>query len=186
MKKALVILFDKTEEIEAVAPIDILRRSNVGVTTAALGNSLKITGRSGISIEADKLFDEIFDENFDAVILPGGPGVRDIAGNANSQANSLKLLLQRHASMDKITAAICAAPAVFAEIGLLNGKNWTSHHSVSETIGGKRSPEGTVRDGNIITSRGAGTAVEFGLKILEALGEKGQSDEIAKSICFNE
>lgn len=78
MKRALVILFDKVEEIEALAPVDILRRARVDVTTAAVGESKTVYGRSGVPIEADELFSKAKAEDFDAVVLAGGPGTFDI------------------------------------------------------------------------------------------------------------
>ena len=80
MKKALVLLFDKFEEIEAIAPIDIMRRAGVDVLTASLESGLCVVGRSGITVEADAFFKDVCRRNFDIVVLPGGPGVHNLKG----------------------------------------------------------------------------------------------------------
>lgn len=185
MKKALVILFDKVEEVEAIAPVDILRRARIDVTTAALGESQEIIGRSGISIDADELFEDAAAKCFDAVILPGGPGVYDILEMHPQDAEPLKNLIKKHIEDNKIVAAICAAPLVLEEMRLLNGKNCTAHDSVAGKIANVQVSRNVVRDGNLITSRGAGTAIEFALEILSALTDAQTSADIAKSICFN-
>lgn len=185
MKKALVILFDKVEELEAIAPVDILRRARVDVTTAALGDSLEIIGRSGIAIDADEPFAEACKKNFDAVILPGGPGVYDILDMHPDDIAPMRGLFERHLNGGEIVAAICAAPMVLAEMEILKGKKCTAHQSVADKIENADVSKNVVRDGCVITSRGAGTAVEFGLEILAALEGGNVADEIAKSICFS-
>ncbi len=184
MKKALVILFDKVEELEALAPVDILRRARIDVTTAALGDSLEIIGRSGIAIDADELFDDIANDSFDAVVLPGGPGVYDILEMHPEDAAPLKNILARHIENGKICAAICAAPLLLSEMKLLAGRKCTAHDSVIGKLENAYADAKVVRDGNVITSQGAGTAIDFALEILASLAGGKTADDIATSIRF--
>lgn len=180
MKKALVLLFDKTEEIEAIAPIDILRRARANVTTAAIGDSQKIYGRSGVPIEADTLLGRLKnDDEFDAIVLPGGPGIADIIDDC-----LLLDFIKVQNKNKRLMCAICAAPTVFQNAGIIGNKACTSHPSVAESLPTRDDSASVVCDGNLITSKGAGTAVEFGLAIVEKLFDKQKSLEISKSICF--
>jgi len=179
MKKALVILFDKVEEMEAVAPIDILRRARIDVTTASLEDGREVVGRSGIGFLADKKFNEIKGELFDAAILPGGPGIPDVA-----QHSEVGELLLAHDAAGKIVAAICAAPMILDISGVLRGRKCTAHTSVAADIENCDESKNVVEDGNVITSRGAGTATEFALAVLTRLAGAEAANDVAKSICF--
>ncbi len=186
MKTALVILFDGAEEIEAIAPIDILRRAGARTETAALGGSLRVKGRSGIEFFADALFESAAQKTFDAVVLPGGPGVKKILEEGGEALELLKKFFVRHAEAGKIAAAICAAPHAFQKFGILEGRASAEHTSFEAEITGGRPGMPVVRDGNIITSRGAGTAVEFALEIASALVGGGAARGVAESICFKQ
>lgn len=179
MKKVLVILFDKTEEIEALAPADILRRAGACVLTAAVGNSRRIVGRSGIPIEADAPLADIGGERFDAAVLPGGPGVFAAAADAR-----LAGLLKRLDEEGVLMCAICAAPAALGRAGIIGGRRCASHPSVAGELPTRDAAASTVRDGALITSQGAGTAVEFALEIVSALFGAEKAAEISESICF--
>ncbi len=184
MKNALVILFNKTEELEALAPIDILRRADVNVISASIEKSRNIVGRSGIEIVADESFDNILKNDFDAVILPGGGGIFDILKSPNGEFEKISEIFRRHFENGKIVAAICAAPLVLHKMGLLVDKNSAAHHSVSNDIPNCTSQVSTVRDANVITSCGAGTAVDFALEIVSALRGEDVAKEITTSICL--
>ncbi len=184
MKTALVILFNKTEELEALAPIDILRRADVNVVSASIEKSRNIVGRSGIEIVADESFDDISKNDFDAIILPGGGGIFDILKSPNGEFEKLSEIFKRHFEKGKIVASICAAPLVLDKMGLLRDKKSAAHHSVSADIPNCTSDISTVRDCNIITSCGAGTAVDFALEIVSALRGDDIVKEIATSICL--
>ena len=179
MKKALVILFDKVEELEAVAPIDILRRAGVDVTTASLHEELQVVGRSGIAMDCDEIFDEVRGAFYDAIILPGGPGTSEHLGFEPL----LKALKDQH-DAGRLVAAICAAPLLLEEAGILEGRKCTAHTSVIGKLKNCDSSALVVTDGNVITSRGAGTAVEFALAVLEQLEGPESAAEVAASICF--
>jgi len=185
MKKAIVLLADGFEDVEAVTPIDYLRRAGIEVVTAAISESLTITSRwGGIKLIADTTLSknkEISESsNWDAVIIPGGmPGASNIA--ASQEAN---LLIKKMASDRKLVCAICASPVVvLAPLGLLNGKKFTCYPGLEEkTTDGQWSETRVVVDDNIITSRGAGTAGEFSIAIIENLLDKAAANKIAETV----
>ena len=175
MNGALIILPMGFEEIEAVTPIDLLRRANVTVTVAALTYPVQVTGRSRLELLTDSTLDSHLNEQFELVILPGGPGTENYFSS---------LILEQFLKSQKgYVAAICAAPRVLYRYGMLRGKKYTCHPSVRGEL--KESlDEPVVVDGKIITSTGAGTAFEFGLKLVELLEGKEKADEIAKATNF--
>lgn len=180
MPTVLAILADGFEEIEAVTPIDLLRRAGAGVTVAALAESTHVTGRSGLTLHADTTFVAILNgtHDFDCIILPGGPGVAKLRADARVAS----LLLRQHAA-GRWIGAICAAPTVLNDAGLLASHRFTAHHSVAlelpELIAGER----VITDDRIVTSRGAGTALDFGLMLVEKLFTLEKAREIARCIC---
>lgn len=179
MPSALVILADGFEEIEAFAPIDLLRRAAVEVTTASLSENRHATGRSGITAHADCAVSTVAGKQFDLLFLPGGAGVVNLRADAR-----VRDLVLAHAIADRWLAAICAAPVVLHDCGLLSGKRYTAHFSVSHELPAILTAERIVTDGKITTSRGAGTAVEFGLHLVALLTSPAKSAEISKAICL--
>lgn len=182
-KTALVLLFNNTEEIEALAPIDILRRADVSVTTASISDSLEIVGRSNISIRAEKLFGDVAEDTFDAIVLPGGAGVYDILKLPTDKIEKIKSFIKRHIDSGKIAASICAAPYIFEKLDLLSGRKCTGHISLEDKLPNCQKDK-VVIDGNVITSRGAGTAIEFALAITQALVGESVADQLSTSICL--
>jgi len=178
MPTALVILSAGFEELEAIAPIDLLRRAGVEVTVAALDETIHVTGRNGITLHADTTLTAIGERLFDLLFLPGGPGVKHLRADPRVRAN----VLAHHASHRWI-AAICAAPTVLHDAGLLAGRSYTAHFSVANELTSILADQRTVTDGCILTSRGAGTAVDFGLLLVEKLTSLEKSLEVAQSIC---
>ncbi len=178
-KTALFVFTDGLEELEAVAPLDILRRSGVDCTVASQTDSLEVTGRNGITLKADCYFEEVADKPFDLVALPGGPGVQALRRNP-----TLLQVLQKQASTGKILGAICAAPTVLHDAGLLEGRSYTAHFTVADELPHIMEDSAVVVDGNIITSRGAGTAVEFGLTLAKILTGQVTAKEVADSIHY--
>lgn len=164
---ALVLLAEGFEEIEAVTVIDLLRRAGVEVRTAAL-HGRRVTGSHHITLEADGELDDLQAPLFDAIVLPGGmPG----ADHLQQDARVLSLL-RRYAAEDRYVAAICAAPGVLAQAGLLDGRRATSYPGFlgagsAQGIQLETSP--VVVDGRIVTSRGPGTAIDFALSLIELL-----------------
>jgi 4-methyl-5(b-hydroxyethyl)-thiazole monophosphate biosynthesis len=174
----IVILAEGFEEIEAVTPIDLLRRAGAEVTVAALNEGIHVTGRSGLTLHADKTLSAVENSPFDCLLLPGGPGTKLLLGDPRVLG-----LVARQARENRWVAAICAAPAVLKASGLLEGRRYTAHFSVLDDLPAILSGERVVTDGRLITSRGAGTALDFGLLIVEKLFSPEKASEIARSIC---
>lgn len=178
--RALVILHPGFEEIEAVTPIDLLSRAGIDVVTATTGSELPVTGRSGITLVADSFLRDVAKENFEAIILPGGPGIQGLRGNP-----LLCDILQRQYNAEKWLACICAAPLLLLDAGLLkNGMRFTCHPSTKEEMPEATDVDAVVVDGPILTSRGAGTAGEFALALIERLCNQKTAESIAESICL--
>ena len=167
MTRVLVPLAEGFEEIEAVTIVDILRRAGVEVRTAAL-DGLLVTGSHGIALRADRTLDAARALDFDMIALPGGmPGADHLKKDARVTA-----LLHRFAAADRYTAAICAAPSVLAQAGLLDGRAATSFPGfldAGSAPGIRLRQDAVVIDGKVVTSRGAGTAMDFGLALVELL-----------------
>jgi len=176
---ALFIFTDGLEELEAIAPLDILRRSGVTCTSASQSGKLQVKGRNDIMLEADCLLEDAQNKSYDLVVIPGGPGV-----NALRQDKRIIELVQQQAAQAKPVAAICAAPTVLKDAGLLEGKAYTAHYTVADELPDIQMASAVVVDGMIITSRGAGTAIEFGLKLAEILTGRDSSKEVAESIHY--
>lgn len=180
--KALLILADGHEEIEAITPIDILRRAGIDVTVAGL-NKKDITGAHGITTVTDIVLED-FKGTFDALILPGG-----MPGTTNLMASEQVLSLVKKTAQSPTTlcAAICAAPRVLSKAGILKNKKFTCYPGVEDHIPeGKHTPEKVVIDENIITSRGVGTAIDFSLAIVEFLVDTYAADLLANKIVYNQ
>ena len=180
MPTVLAILAEGFEEIETVAPIDLLRRAGADVTVAALGDGIHVTGRSGLTLHADTTLTAVISapRDFDCVFLPGGPGVKHLRADPRVRA----LVLRQHAA-ERWLAAICAAPTVLHDAGLLAGRRYTAHFSVAGEFPALLADERVVIDGHLLTSRGAGTALEFGLLLVEKLFSIEKSKELTRAIC---
>jgi protein deglycase len=177
MANALVLLADGFEEIEAVTIIDVLRRSDVVVTTASLGEQ-RVTGSHRISVEADALLDAIAVESFDALVLPGGPGAKTLREDARAQAT-----IKRAAAAGKVLAAVCAAPTALEAAGVLAGKRATSYPG-NPLPSASWVQESVVIDGNVITSRGPGTTMAFALAVVERLRGVEVANTTAERLLF--
>ena len=178
MPTVLAILADGFEEIEAITPVDLLRRAGVEVTLAALGKDIHTKGRSGVVLHADTALAAVENHLFDCVFLPGGPGTKLLRADPR-----VRQIVQKHAQEGKWLAAICAAPTVLHDAGLLAGRRYTAHFSVADELPAILNGLRVVTDGNIITSRGAGTAMDFGLALIEHLVSPFKAREVAAAIC---
>lgn len=178
MPSVLAILAEGFEEIEATSPIDLLRRAGVEVTVAALADGIHVTGRSGLTMHADTTLTAVEAQTYDCLFLPGGPGVKHLRADPR-----VRPLVLRHQAADRWLAAICAAPTVLHDAGLLAGRRYTAHPSVANELPFIRADERVVADGKILTSRGAGTALDFGLLLIEKLISTDKAREIARSVC---
>ena len=190
-KRVILLLAEGFEEVEAVTPIDYLRRAGIDVTVAAAGENTAVTGSHGIKLSADALLGGLFGggkpdlSGWDAVILPGGlPGAVNLAASEAVQG-----LLKEMAAQGKLVCAICASPArVLAPLGLLKGKNFTCYPGEEKNIAAPVLAEASlktdrvVEDGKLITSRGAGTAAEFACAIIERLAGEGEGKKIAEKV----
>ncbi len=178
MTTVLMILPEGFEEIEAVTPIDLMRRAGFDVTVAALADGIHVTGRSGITLHATTTLSAIPEQqHFDLLVLPGGPGVKLLRADTRVRAR-----ITQQAAGPGWLAAICAAPTALHDAGVLDGRNFTAHPSVASELPAARLAERLVIDGKLITSRGAGTALEFGLALVEALAGPGKAREISAAI----
>ncbi|GHV82567.1 DJ-1 family protein [Spirochaetia bacterium] len=182
-KKALVFLADGFEEVEAITPIDYLRRAGVELTTVSISDSRMVTGSHGIPVTADAVLADIAGADssvYDAMLLPGGmPGAANLAASGGVGG-----LLKGQAAAGRIVAAICASPAVvLAPLGLLAGRRFTCYPGMEGTVrGAKWSEERVVIDGNIVTSRGAGTAAEWAIALIGTLVGKRDGEKVAGAV----
>jgi 4-methyl-5(b-hydroxyethyl)-thiazole monophosphate biosynthesis len=175
MPRVLVPLAHGCEEIEAVTIIDILRRAGIDVLTAGLEEGAA-KGAHGVQLMPDATLGQALKQEFDMLVLPGGqPGTNHLKADARIIA-----LLQKMAQAGKYTCAICAAPSVLGQAGLLHGKQATSYPGCLDHAATGAQPNGAavVHDGKIITSRGPGTAMDFALALVEVLMGKGRRDEV--------
>lgn len=180
-KRAAVLLADGFEEIEAVTPIDLLRRG--GVEVAVVGIARKdVTGSHGVTVSADVLLENFDDSGFDAVILPGGmPGSKNLAESPGVR----KMVLAMHAQ-GKLVAAICAAPAVvLGPLGILDGKTASCYPGMeSQAPNAEFSDAPVTADGNVITAQGPGKSAQFALAVLEYLAGADAARDIGKKSLF--
>ncbi len=183
MAKALVFLATGFEEIETITIVDVLRRAGIDVTVAGLTFNV-IEGAHEIKMVPDKSIDDVKVENFNAVVVPGGsPGYK----NLREDPRVINIIEEAFKS-DKIVAAICAAPAVLSDAGILNGKSCTIYPGMEDELkkgGGIPKQDIVVVDGNIITSRGPATALPFSLKIAEKLAGKQVADVVREKTLAN-
>lgn len=180
MARVLVPIAQGCEELEAVTIIDLLRRAGIEVVTAGLGEG-PVTCSRGVVLVPDTTLDEVLDQEFDMVVLPGGlPGADHLQSDPR-----IRRLLQRMAEQGRYTAAICAAPKVLASAGLLEGREATSYPGVLESMelpATRLLEKPVVADGKVITSRGPGTAMDFALALIERLLGKEAREAVEKPL----
>ena len=174
-KRVLCLLCDSFEEIEAVTPIDLLRRAGAEVVTAGLA-ARRVIGRCGVVLETDMLLADLDPATFDMLLIPGGPGVGTLRADGRPAA-----LAKSFHDAAKPVAAICAAPLVLLDADLLTGRRFTAYHSVRAELGGGLDDR-VVVDAGLITSRGAGTAMDFSLELIAQLGGHALADQVAADI----
>ena len=182
MKTIFVFLAEGFEEIEALTPVDVLRRAGLSVQTVSIMKEQVVAGAHGIPVLADVMFGEVHAEDAEMILLPGGlPG----ATNLDAHEGLAKMILD-FAKAEKPLAAICAAPLVFGNRGLLEGKKATCYPGFEEKlIGAITTSEKVITDGIITTSKAAGTAMDFAFEIIKVLKSEEISDKVKNSIYFN-
>ena len=178
MARVLIPLAQGCEELEAVTIIDLLRRAGIEVVTAGLEPGA-VTASRGTVLLPDTTLDQVLDDPFDMLVLPGGlPGADHLDHDPR-----IHQLLLRLSESGGYTAAICAAPKVLANAGLLDGRSATSYPGHLESFPRVDAvPAPVVRDGKVITSRGPGTAMDFSLTLIEALAGKATRDQVEETL----
>jgi protein deglycase len=177
--KVLIHLAEGFEEVEAITPVDVLRRAGCDVVIISVTGKKEVTSTHGVTMVADKLFKEADYESADAIVLPGGqPG----ADNLNRHEGLRKQIQAFHAK-GKIISAICAAPLVLGGAGVLKGKKATCYPGVESKLTGATITGNLVEeDANIITGKGPGAAMKFSLTLVEKLIGKNKANEIKKAM----
>ena len=180
-KKVYIFLADGFEDIEGLTVVDLLRRAEIEIHTVSIKNTKEVQTAHGICLLTDEVFGEVDFSDADMLVLPGGmPGTTNLNDHAG-----VRRVVKDFYEEGKYVAAICAAPTVLANLGILKGKRITCFPTVENQIQGAvitRMPA-TV-DGNIITGRGAGTAIDFALKLIDALSGPDKAREIAEAILY--
>lgn len=174
-KRVLCVITDGFEEIEAITPVDLLRRAEVEVVLASLQGG-PVKGRCGVVIQPDATLDEVNPKDFDLLFIPGGPGVKSLRSDGRAAS-----LARKFYDSGRPVAAICAAPLVLHDAGLLGGHRFTSHSSTWTELP-KAENERVIEDGLLITSRGAGTALDFGFALVRLLAGTNAVDEVSEAI----
>ena len=180
MSRIAVAMADGVEEIEGLTVVDLCRRAGIEVEMVSVSGNLTVHGSHGIDFAADVLFEDADWDSYDMLVLPGGK-----VGTENLEAHAgLMEVLDRFAE-DKTVAAICAAPSVPGHRGILKGRKATCHPGFEkDLLGAEWLAEPVVKDGNVITSRGVGTAIAFALAITEYFCGAAKAREIADAIVY--
>lgn len=181
MAKVFIFLANGYEEIEGLTVVDLLRRANIEITMVSITGDRDITGSHGITSRADMLFEETDYSEADMLVLPGGmPGTINLLNHSG-----LDQLLKNFAAKGKRLAAICAAPRVLGEKGLLSGKKATCYPgNENALLGAQVVNAAVITDGNIITSKGMGTAIDFSLSLIKSLKGSEEALRIAQAIQY--
>lgn len=181
MAKVYIFLAEGFEEIEALTVVDLLRRADIEINMVSVSGNLQVTGAHQIQVSADILFEEAEFDDADLLVLPGGmPGTTHLM-----EHEGLDKLLRRFHSENKNMAAICAAPSVLGSKGFLNGKNATCYPGFENKLTGSTVlDQDVVEDGNVITSKGLGTAIDFALSIIKKLLDEDMAKKIAEEIMY--
>lgn len=183
MAKVCVLLAEGFETVEALAVVDVLRRAGVEVKVASAMETLDVVSAQKVTVNCDCSFENVDYSDTDLLFLPGGmPGTTNLEKN-----EAIMAIVKKFAKDGKYIAAICAAPSILGHMGLLQGKKAIAFPSYEkELTGAVVTRERVVVDGNIITSRGMGTAIDLGLKLVEILCDAQKADKIAHGTCYIE
>ena len=181
--KAIVLLANGFEEVEGIAQIDFLRRAGIEVTSVSIMEDKRVIGQSMIAVEADEILDKISISEYDMVVLPGG-----LKGMENLRHNEQVMELIKTFDKDKKwIAAICAAPSILGDLGMLKDRNCICYPGFEDRLQcGKIVDEKVVQDEHIITSKGPGTSFDFAIKMIEVLCGREKADEIVEKTQMQE
>ena len=179
--KIYAFLADGMEEVELLAVTDCLQRAKVETVLVSVMGRKEVVSSHNVTIVADEQIEDVDVADADLLFLPGGmPGTTNLSNCA-----LLIEMLKKHAAAGKRIAAICAAPSVLGMNGLLEGRHATCYPGFEEKLlGAKALPDAVVMDGNIITSRGMGTAISFGAALVSVLAGEETAEELLKSIQY--
>lgn len=179
MGKVYAFMADGMEEVECLAVVDMLRRAGVPTVTVSVMGTKTVTGSHQVTLQADTVFEDETFADADLLFLPGGvPGTPNLAAHAG-----LADLLKKHAAEGRRVAAICAAPSVLGNLGLLEGKQATCYPGWEEYLrGAVYTGQGVITDGTVTTGRGVGFAVDLGLELVRLLRGEEKYREIKGSI----
>jgi 4-methyl-5(b-hydroxyethyl)-thiazole monophosphate biosynthesis len=182
MKKAAIFFGTGYEEIEALTVVDLLRRAGIEAVCVSIDNEKKVVGSHKISVKMDAGIDNIDFDSFDILVCPGG-----MPGTSNLEAcTKLTDNIKKFDEEGKLIAAICAAPSIFGHLGLLTGRDACIYPGMEDELKGARVVyDKVVKAGNIITSRGMGTAIPFGLEIVAELIDKETADKLGKTVVYD-
>lgn len=183
MKTICIFLAEGFEEMEAMFPLDVMRRGGLNVKTVSVTGEKTVVSSHQVPIVADMLFEDLKEEDVEMVVLPGGlPGATNLDAHAG-----LDKLIMSFAAAGKPLAAICAAPMVYGKRGLLKGKKATCYPGFEQYLEGAECTGAPVeRDGNIITGKGPGAAMEFALAVVELLQGKEKVQELKEAMCVTD
>ena len=177
-----LLLADGFEEIEALTPVDVLRRAGIPIVTYSMGDDLCVCGAHNIMIDADDYFANLDYDEVTGIILPGGmPGTENLEKN-----NEVKYLLKHMYENNKLIGAICAAPQILGRLGYLKGKKATCFPDSSEFLDCEYTGDRVCVFDNIITSKGIGTAMDFALAIVEYILGSEKAERLSRSCMYTE
>ena len=176
--KVCLLLANGFEELEAIGTFALLSRAGLTVDLFALSNQ-DAKGRFGLTCTQLKPFDTLCAQDYQALVLPGGPGYHVLEENPK-----VKQLIEQFNAEGKVVAAICASPTILGKRGLLKGKTYTCFSAMNEDFGGTFTGNYAETDGNIITGQSAAATVDFAFAIVENLLGKAKADEVKKSIYY--
>ena len=181
MSKLCIFMADGVEEIEGLTVVDLARRAGIDIDMVSIMGRQEINGSHGIRFMADKLIEDIKFSDYDGLVCPGG-----VKGTQNLKADErVAAIIREFCAAGKLVSAICAAPTVLGAAGVLEKKKATCYPGCEDGLTGANAlTDKVVRDGHIITSRGMGTAVDFGLALIEYLIDASAADDMAKKIVF--
>ncbi|MCM1539771.1 MAG: DJ-1/PfpI family protein [Blautia sp.] len=181
MGKAAIFLAEGFEEIEALTVVDICRRSGITIDMVSITEKDRVVSSHGVEVKADKVFSQAEFDAYDMLILPGGmPGTKNLEA-----CGPLMEQIDAFYEKGKYIAAICAAPSIFGHRGILKGRNACSYSSFESHLEGADVTKGPVEiSDHVITSRGMGTAIDFGLAIAGVLGTEEKAEEVAEAIVY--
>ncbi len=181
MSKIGIFMANGCEEIEGLTVVDMARRAGIEIEMISITDDLKVTSSHSVTFLADTTKEKADYDSYDGIVLPGGmPGTTNLGAD-----ETVDRVIREFAEQGKMVAAICAAPSVLGLAGLLEGKKATCHPGFEEKLlGAEWAEQPVVVDGNIITSRGMGTAIEFGTEIVRYFTDDATVEKIHGGLVY--